>query len=52
MPQYLVRTNCEYSIEIEAASADEVMEKAQAIDVEEWGKAWAEVEAEELEDGH
>ena len=32
MPQYLVRTtNCEYSIGIEAASADEVMEKAEAI---------------------
>ncbi|MEW6048084.1 MAG: hypothetical protein AB1609_16690 [Bacillota bacterium] len=51
MPQYLVRTNCEYSIVIEAASADEAMEKAQAIDVEEWSQAWAELEVEELEGG-
>lgn len=51
MPRFLVRTNCEYSIEIEAANADEAIEKAQAIDVEEWSQAWADVEAEELEDG-
>ncbi|MEW6048299.1 MAG: hypothetical protein AB1609_17790 [Bacillota bacterium] len=51
MPQYLVRTNCEHSIVIEAASADEAMEKAQAIDVDSWSQAWAVVEAEEFEGG-
>ena len=47
MERFLVRTNCEYSIEIEAATPDEAMEKAQAIDVAEWGQAWAPIEVDE-----
>lgn len=45
---FLVRTNVEYSIEIEADSAEEAVEKAGHIDFEEhWTQAWAPMEAEE-----
>lgn len=45
---YVVRTNCEFSIEIEAKSAEEAVEKAEHIDFElHWSQAWAPMEAEE-----
>jgi len=45
---FLVRTNCEYSIEIEAGSREEAVEKAGHIDYEKhWTQAWAPMEAEE-----
>jgi len=41
---YIVRTNCEHSIAIEAESADQAIAKAREIDVAEWGQAWADIE--------
>ena len=46
MPKYVVRTNCEYSLEIEAASEEEALHQADKIDVEYWAQAWAPYEAE------
>ena len=45
--KYLVRVNCEYSIEIEAESSDEAVDKAQNIDLVKWDQAWSGVEAED-----
>ena len=46
--RFLVRTNCEYSIEIEAATADDAIEKAGHLDFEQhWTQAWAPMEAED-----
>ena len=46
--RWLVRVNCEYSIEIEAPNADEAIEKAGHIDFEQhWIQAWSDFEAEE-----
>lgn len=51
MPRYVVRTNCEYSIEIDAdISPDEALAQAAAIDLNLWTQAWAEFEVEEEED--
>lgn len=49
LKRFLVRANCEYSLEVEAGDADEAVSKADDIDVAEWSQAWApiEVEAEE-----
>lgn len=47
MANWIVRTNCEYSIFIEAATAEEAMQEAEGIPVSEWDKAWASYEAEE-----
>jgi hypothetical protein len=45
---FVVRTNCEFSIEIEAESAEKAVEKAGHIDFEKhWTQAWAPMEAEE-----
>jgi hypothetical protein len=49
MPTWIVRTNCEYSLAIEAETAEEAMQQAEAVPYSEWGQAWAEYEA-ELED--
>ncbi len=46
--RFLVRTNCEYSVEVEAASAEEALEKAGDLDFEQhWTQAWAPMEVEE-----
>jgi len=46
--RFIVRTNCEYAIEIEAATAEEALEKAGDLDLDErWTQAWAPFEAEE-----
>ena len=47
--RFLIRTNCEYSLEVEARDADEAMSMADKIDVGEWNQAWASVEAEKNE---
>lgn len=48
LKRFLVRTSCEYSIEIEAANADEAMEKASHIDFDQhWTQAWAPFEVDE-----
>jgi hypothetical protein len=45
--RFLVRTSIEYSIEIEAADADEAIEKASHLDFDQhWTQAWAPFEAE------
>jgi hypothetical protein len=38
--------NCEYSIIVEAPTAVLALQKAEAIDLEEWEEAWAETEVE------
>ena len=45
--RFLIRTNCEYSIEIKAADADKALKKADKIELAEWSQAWADTEAEE-----
>lgn len=44
--RYLVRTNCEYSIEVDAASEKDALRKTEAIDFNEWAQAWSPLEAE------
>ena len=44
---FVVRTNGEYSISIEAADKEEALKRAEAIPVAEWDVAWSEYEAEE-----
>ena len=44
---FIVRTNCEYAIEIEAETEEDAMKEAEKIPVNEWGQAWAPYEAEE-----
>lgn len=43
LKSFIIRTNCEYSIQIDdVASAEEAMKKAEKIPVEaEWEQAWA-----------
>jgi len=43
---YLVRSNCEYSIEVTAASSEEAKVKAHQTDFKDWQQAWSETEAE------
>jgi len=49
MPTWVVRLNCEYSLEVEADTADEAMAEAEKLDVAEWEQAWSPIEAEEEE---
>lgn len=44
MNTYLVRTNCEYSLEVEARSKDEALALAGQKAVSSWGQAWAPME--------
>ncbi len=44
--KFIVRTNCEYSMAVDATSAEEALKKAEKVDVKEWGQAWAPMEAE------
>ena len=44
--KYLVRTNCEYSLVVEARSAVEATQAAAKIPYETWEQAWAPYEAE------
>ena len=47
MPNWIVRLNCEYSIEIEADDADGAMDKSNKISLEDWNQAYSGIEAEE-----
>lgn len=47
MPRFTVRTNCEFSLSIEADTADTAIEKAQNILYSEWDTAWAPIEADQ-----
>ncbi len=49
MPCFLVRTNCELSITVEAGTADEAMDRADKIPYDEWDKDWSPFEAEEID---
>lgn len=46
MPKYEVRTNCEYILEVEANSVDEAIKEANKVDLGDWEHAWADYEAE------
>ena len=46
--RYLVRTNCEYAIVIEATSPDAALAEAEHLDFDKhWEKSWSEFEVEE-----
>lgn len=45
--RYLVRTNCELSIVVEASSEQEALKAAEQFDWADWDQAWAENTAEE-----
>ncbi len=48
MPEYEIRTNCEYVLFLEAASEEEALAIADKTPYGEWDQAWAEWTAEEL----
>ena len=46
--RWLVRANCEYSTTVEADTAEEAIEKADNMDLDDWeSAAWSDFEAEE-----
>jgi len=46
--RFLIRTNCEYTVEVEAASAEEALEKAADLDIgQRWTQSWAPFEVDE-----
>ncbi len=48
LKRFLIRANCEFSIEVEAADAEEAIEKAGHIDFDQhWTHAWAPLEVDE-----
>lgn len=47
MPTFIIRANCEYSIEIKAETEDAAIEKAQDIDIQTWNMSWSVMEIEE-----
>ena len=47
MPRFTVRTNCEFSLSIEADNADAALEQAQKVSYAHWDTAWAPIEAEQ-----
>jgi hypothetical protein len=48
MPRYLIRKNCEYSLEVEADDVVKATEKAEAVASPSWNQAWSPYEAELL----
>jgi len=47
MPSSTGRTNCEFSLSIEADSADAAIEQVQKVPYGDWATAWAPIEAEQ-----
>ena len=50
MKRYIVRTNCEYSLEIEAKDVRDAIQKARESfcdDPDEWNESWSPFDAEE-----
>lgn len=47
---FMVRMNCEYSIEIKAADEEEATDKANRIPPDDWTYAWSETEAEDTDE--
>lgn len=45
MPRFTVRTNCEFSLSVDADNADAAIAQAQAVPFSEWDTAWAPIEA-------
>ncbi len=43
---FLVRQNCEYSIEVEAVDEEDACSQANAVPISDWGQAWSSMEAE------
>lgn len=52
MPRYLVRRNCEFTIEIEAASEEAALDGAYTLPTDEWDGAWSacEIDPDETEE--
>lgn len=44
MKRYLIRKNCEYSIEIDAEDEDAALSQADAAKSEDWIEAWSSLE--------
>jgi hypothetical protein len=49
MAKHIVRKNCEYSMAIEAESAEEAIQIADKIPDNEWNQSWSALEVEEEE---
>jgi len=47
MPRFTVRTNCEFSLSVDADSADTAITQVQAVPFNDWDTAWAQIEADE-----
>jgi hypothetical protein len=47
MPCFIVRTNCEFSLSVDADNADAAIAQAQETPFSEWETAWAPIEADE-----
>jgi hypothetical protein len=47
MPRFTVRTNCEFSLSIEADNADAAIAQAHQLSYSDRDTAWAPIEAEE-----
>lgn len=46
--RFLIRTSCEYAVEVEAESAEEALEKASRLVYDEhWTQSWAPFEVDE-----
>lgn len=44
---FIVRTNCEFSLLVEADNAEDAIKKASDVPIDKWDKAWSDSEAEE-----
>ena len=51
MTKYIIRASCEYSLEVEAESADLAMAEALKIGMADWDQAWSDVEVELIRQG-
>ncbi len=47
MPRFIVRTDCEFSLSIEADNADAAIEQARESPYSDWDTAWAPIEADQ-----
>ena len=47
MPSFTVRTNCEFSLSVEADNAGAAIERAQKTPYSDWDTAWAPIEVDQ-----
>ena len=47
MKHFIVRLNCEYSLDVDAEDMDDAIAQANEIDCSEWSQSWSCIEAEE-----